>query len=274
MTPSTARRDWTPSPTGSSSPAPGRARSRCWNAYGVTVLTSPAGGMVAHADVVYVIDADGNLATDPRCRPGVGHGDDASSFSGLLASQITRCSSVTWWGSRRPRVWWRGPGRRWRSSSWRSPRRPRPTRGPRGVDGGPRPATAGGGHHLPGCRTVVLAMGQLDDPANTFYELFDRPTGRTAWTLATPPGSPTTVGWSWAPPPRHADGRVPAVGGPDFSVLAQTPGGADELVAGRPPRYPGRRARRRGHRADGQVAAVLVRSGGRWSPPARRWRTV
>jgi hypothetical protein len=36
--------------------------------------------------------------------------------------------------------------------------------------------------------SVVLAMGHLDDPANTFWQLFLRPAAGGAWRLATPPG--------------------------------------------------------------------------------------
>ena len=36
--------------------------------------------------------------------------------------------------------------------------------------------------------SVVLPMGHLDDPANTFWQLFLRPTGGGAWRLETPPG--------------------------------------------------------------------------------------
>jgi hypothetical protein len=35
---------------------------------------------------------------------------------------------------------------------------------------------------------VTLAMGHLDDPANTFWELFLRPAGSSTWSLHTPPG--------------------------------------------------------------------------------------
>jgi hypothetical protein len=39
-----------------------------------------------------------------------------------------------------------------------------------------------------GLSTVVLPMGHLTDPTNTFWELFVRPSGATSWTLRTPPG--------------------------------------------------------------------------------------
>ena len=52
----------------------------------------------------------------------------------------------------------------------------------------PPSATVAAATTTPVRSTVVLAMGHLGDPANTFYELFERPTGRSAWTLVTPPG--------------------------------------------------------------------------------------
>jgi hypothetical protein len=36
--------------------------------------------------------------------------------------------------------------------------------------------------------SLVVAMGHLDDPANTFWQLFLRPTPGTTWRLETPPG--------------------------------------------------------------------------------------
>ena len=40
----------------------------------------------------------------------------------------------------------------------------------------------------PSTSAVLLPMGHLDDPTNTFWELFLRPSGSPAWTLHTPPG--------------------------------------------------------------------------------------
>jgi cytochrome oxidase Cu insertion factor (SCO1/SenC/PrrC family) len=59
------------------------------NAYGIAALVSPAGGMVAHADTAYVIDAQGNSRRILNTDPGAGSAD-ASSFSSLLASEITQ----------------------------------------------------------------------------------------------------------------------------------------------------------------------------------------
>ena len=59
-----------------------------WNAYGVGVQTPPAGGMVAHADIVYVIDAHGTLRRILNADIGSSTASLRSSFSGLLASQV------------------------------------------------------------------------------------------------------------------------------------------------------------------------------------------
>ncbi len=61
-----------------------------WDAYGITVLTAPGGGMVSHPDIVYVIDAHGTLRRILNSDPGSTTSALQSSFSGLLASQITQ----------------------------------------------------------------------------------------------------------------------------------------------------------------------------------------
>jgi cytochrome oxidase Cu insertion factor (SCO1/SenC/PrrC family) len=64
-----------------------------WNTYGVSVVTAPAGGMVVHADIVYVIDAHGTLRRIINADTGSGTSSVRSSFSGLLASQVTQVQS-------------------------------------------------------------------------------------------------------------------------------------------------------------------------------------
>ena len=59
-----------------------------WNAYGVTVETAPAGGMIAHPDIVFIIDAQGQLRRVVNSDPGSASASTESSFSGLLATQI------------------------------------------------------------------------------------------------------------------------------------------------------------------------------------------
>ncbi len=60
-----------------------------WNDYGVGVAVAPAGGMVVHADLAYVIDGNGNIRRIINADPGDGTSDRAS-FSSLLAAQITQ----------------------------------------------------------------------------------------------------------------------------------------------------------------------------------------
>jgi cytochrome oxidase Cu insertion factor (SCO1/SenC/PrrC family) len=59
-----------------------------WNAYGITVQAAPAGGMVVHADIVFVIDARGRLRRVVNADIGAGTATTQSSFSGVLATQI------------------------------------------------------------------------------------------------------------------------------------------------------------------------------------------
>jgi cytochrome oxidase Cu insertion factor (SCO1/SenC/PrrC family) len=63
---------------------------KVWNAYGETVQIAPAGGMVAHADVVYVIDAHGSIRRILNSDPGAATSSTESSFAGLLAGQVTQ----------------------------------------------------------------------------------------------------------------------------------------------------------------------------------------
>ena len=63
---------------------------KAWNAYGVTVQSAPAGGMVAHADIVYVIDAHGSVRRILNADPGNSDSSTESSFAGLLAAQVAQ----------------------------------------------------------------------------------------------------------------------------------------------------------------------------------------
>ncbi|MGO8872616.1 MAG: SCO family protein [Acidimicrobiales bacterium] len=60
-----------------------------WDEYGVGAEVAPAGGMVAHSDVTYVIDASGSTRRVIDSDPGAGDADHAS-FSSLLASELTQ----------------------------------------------------------------------------------------------------------------------------------------------------------------------------------------
>ncbi len=58
-----------------------------WNDYGVQTELSPAGGMVAHSDIVYVIDRHGRTRVILNGDPGDGS-SEGSSFVGQLTTQI------------------------------------------------------------------------------------------------------------------------------------------------------------------------------------------
>ena len=59
-----------------------------WYAYGVAVELTPAGGMAAHPDIVYVIDSHGVLRRIVNADPGSGDSATRSSLSGVLASEV------------------------------------------------------------------------------------------------------------------------------------------------------------------------------------------
>jgi cytochrome oxidase Cu insertion factor (SCO1/SenC/PrrC family) len=56
-----------------------------WRAYGVTVAASPAGAMVAHNDVAFVIDGSGRMRQELNTDPGPGTASSKSSFAVVLA---------------------------------------------------------------------------------------------------------------------------------------------------------------------------------------------
>ena len=58
-----------------------------WNDYGVQTAVSPAGGMVAHSDIVYVIDKRGRTRVILNADPGDGRAE-GSSFVNQLTSEI------------------------------------------------------------------------------------------------------------------------------------------------------------------------------------------
>ncbi len=65
------------------------ALSRVWDDYGVQVSVSPAGGMIDHSDIAYVIDANGEERYILSADPGASTSVTKSSFSGLLDHEIT-----------------------------------------------------------------------------------------------------------------------------------------------------------------------------------------
>jgi cytochrome oxidase Cu insertion factor (SCO1/SenC/PrrC family) len=60
---------------------------KVWDAYGAETVVSPAGGMVAHLDLVYVIDKQGRTRVVLDADPGDGNAQ-GSSFVGQLTSEI------------------------------------------------------------------------------------------------------------------------------------------------------------------------------------------
>jgi cytochrome oxidase Cu insertion factor (SCO1/SenC/PrrC family) len=64
------------------------ALARIWDAYGVQVAVEPAGAMVAHNDISYVIDKKGRVRDILDADPGSGTAPMRSSFAGLLVGEI------------------------------------------------------------------------------------------------------------------------------------------------------------------------------------------
>jgi cytochrome oxidase Cu insertion factor (SCO1/SenC/PrrC family) len=60
-----------------------------WNAYGIAVEVTPAGAMVAHNDLAYIIDAHGHTREVLSTMPGPGSSTQ-SSFASYLSSQLER----------------------------------------------------------------------------------------------------------------------------------------------------------------------------------------
>ncbi len=110
----------------------------------------------------------------------------------------------------------------------------------------------------PALATGVLAMGNLSDPANTFYELFDRPAGASDWTLATPPGVADNGGLVVGPSASGAltAGFLPAAD-LTFSVLASRAAGSTQWTPGDVPGTLAAEPDALAAGPSGQTAAVL-----------------
>jgi cytochrome oxidase Cu insertion factor (SCO1/SenC/PrrC family) len=63
---------------------------RTWDDYGVQVAVEPAGAMIAHSDLAYVIDATGRTRYVLDADPGPGSSTTRSSFAGVLTGAIQR----------------------------------------------------------------------------------------------------------------------------------------------------------------------------------------
>jgi cytochrome oxidase Cu insertion factor (SCO1/SenC/PrrC family) len=56
-------------------------REQAWKNYAIAAQILPAGGMIAHTDVAYVIDRGGYTRTELNFDPGPGSASSESSFS-------------------------------------------------------------------------------------------------------------------------------------------------------------------------------------------------
>jgi cytochrome oxidase Cu insertion factor (SCO1/SenC/PrrC family) len=70
------------------------ALRRAWHDYSFPVTMTPAGGMVAHGDVAYVIDPAGRVRTELNFNPGPGTSATRSSFAAELASAADAASAA------------------------------------------------------------------------------------------------------------------------------------------------------------------------------------
>ena len=66
---------------------------KVWNDYGVQAEVAPAGAMVAHTDIVYVIDRTGRTRAILNADPGASSPSSLSSFSTLLVGQVHAAQS-------------------------------------------------------------------------------------------------------------------------------------------------------------------------------------
>jgi cytochrome oxidase Cu insertion factor (SCO1/SenC/PrrC family) len=70
------------------------ALRRAWHDYSFPVTMTPAGGMVEHGDVAYVIDPAGRVRTELNFDPGPGTSATRSSFAAELASAADAASAA------------------------------------------------------------------------------------------------------------------------------------------------------------------------------------
>jgi hypothetical protein len=70
-----------------------RALENIWDDYGVQVTVSPAGAMVDHSDIAYVIDSRGRTRYILSADPGAGTATTKSSFVDLLDGEMTKVMS-------------------------------------------------------------------------------------------------------------------------------------------------------------------------------------
>jgi len=109
--------------------SPARLR-QVYRAYGIPAQTLPAGAMLGHPDIVFVIDAHGTMRQELDFDPGPGTAATEASFAPAAAGgccgprRTSPPTARSSWprpaGPARPaRRWWRGCGPAW---TWGSPR--------------------------------------------------------------------------------------------------------------------------------------------------------
>jgi cytochrome oxidase Cu insertion factor (SCO1/SenC/PrrC family) len=67
-----------------------RALDAAWNDYGIQVAVTPAGSMVDHSDMAFVIDTRGRTRYVLNAGPGAGTSTTKSSFADLLDQEIEK----------------------------------------------------------------------------------------------------------------------------------------------------------------------------------------
>jgi hypothetical protein len=109
---------------------------------------------------------------------------------------------------------------------------------------------------------VLIAMGHLNDPSNTFWELFLRRTGSTSWVLHTPPGVASNGGLVVANPPTGplTVGFL-ASAALTFSPVAETTDGGEKWSSGELPSRLTAVPDALAVNTTGQVAAVVSKGG-------------
>ena len=66
-----------------------------WQQYGVAAQIPPAGGMIGHSDVAYVIDKSGHTRTELDFDPGPGSTSSQASFASELFSAARQSLGVS-----------------------------------------------------------------------------------------------------------------------------------------------------------------------------------
>ena len=162
---------------------------RVWNSFGVQVAYVPGGAMIAHSEIAYVIDPTGHTRYVLDTDPGPGTAATKSSFAGRPLERSAKRARIvnapSGARSRRPGAMLRlQSSERWLSELLDSlAAAPRLARAPRLAPASSRRiATSLATSIETSAGTwAVVPMGHLDQPLNTFWQLFFRAKGATRW---------------------------------------------------------------------------------------------